>query len=83
MPYTHAFGPIRSFTAAVAADGVMYVITGGGEGHVRTWRLYAAGKFEPLALLEGHVRAVTCLLLNGEMQRPQRPILHTHTDIII
>ena len=33
---------------------------------IRTWRYDAAArKFEHLALLEGHLRAVTCVLLNG------------------
>lgn len=48
-------------------DGTMYVVTSGGDGNIRTWRHDAASnKFEHLALLEGHVRAVTCLLLCGE-----------------
>jgi hypothetical protein len=65
MPYTHSFGPIRSFTVAIS-DGMTYVVTSGGDGNIRTWRHdVSTGKFEHLALLEGHVRAVTSLLLYG------------------
>lgn len=65
FPYTHPFGEIRSFTIAVL-DGVTFVITAGGEGLIRTWRFDAAqGAFEQIMVLEGHIRAVTCVLLNG------------------
>ena len=48
-------------------DGVTFVITAGGEGLIRTWRFDAAqGAFEQIMVLEGHIRAVTCVLLNGE-----------------
>lgn len=65
MPYTHPIGPIRNFNVAVS-NGITYVITSGGDGTIRTWQHDpASGKFNPLALLEGHIRAVTCMLLNG------------------
>jgi WD40 repeat protein len=49
------------------ADGVMYVITGGGEGLVRIWKFdRASSKFEMISTLEGHIREVTCLYLHGE-----------------
>ena len=42
------------------------MITAGGEGLIRTWRLNGVtGTFEHLALLEGHTRGVTTLLLIG------------------
>eukprot|EP01031_Cornospumella_fuschlensis_P029808 gene29808-35989_t len=64
MPYTSPLGDIRSFLIT-AVEGVTYLITAGGEGVIRTWKFdTAAGKFEPLTVLEGHFRAVTCLLLN-------------------
>lgn len=66
FPYTHPFGEIRSFAITVL-DGVTFVITAGGEGLIRTWRFDAAkGGFEQIMVLEGHIRAVTCVLLNGE-----------------
>jgi hypoxanthine-guanine phosphoribosyltransferase len=47
-------------------DGVTFVITAGGEGLIRTWRFDAAkAAFEQIMVLEGHIRAVTCVLLNG------------------
>lgn len=66
FPYTHPFGEIRSFSIAVL-DGVTFVITAGGEGLIRTWRFDAAkGAFEQIMVLEGHIRSVTCVLLNGK-----------------
>jgi len=47
-------------------DGVLYLITAGGEGLIRTWKLnQALGNFEHLSVLEGHTRGVTSLLLQG------------------
>jgi len=67
FPYTHPFGEIRSFTIAVI-DGVTFVITAGGEGLIRTWRFDASkGGFEQIMVLEGHIRAVTTVLLNGAL----------------
>lgn len=58
-------GEIRSFKIANVA-GSTYVITAGGEGLIRTWRYDPTqNKFEQVALLEGHLRAVTCVLLQG------------------
>jgi hypothetical protein len=66
FPYTHPFGEVRSFSIAVL-DGVTFVITAGGEGLIRTWRFDAAkGAFEQIMVLEGHLRAVTSVLLNGK-----------------
>ena len=65
FPYTHPFGEIRSFSIAVM-DGVTFVITAGGEGLIRTWRFDSAkGVFEQIMVLEGHIRAVTSVLLHG------------------
>lgn len=66
MPYTHGAGDIRSFTVATV-EGVQFAITAGGDGVIRTWRFDAASnKFILLNTLEGHVRAVTCLVLLGK-----------------
>ena len=57
---------MRSFKVAIA-DGVTYVVTAGGEGTIRTWRYdNSNAQFEHVALMEGHTRAVTCILLCGE-----------------
>lgn len=64
FPYAHP-SSVRSFCMAVN-EGELYLITGGGEGLIRTWKLNAAaGLFEALAVLEGHVRGVTCVALLG------------------
>eukprot|EP01042_Synura_sphagnicola_P001911 gene1911-2255_t len=64
LPFTHPM-PIRSVCSTIN-DGVFYMITAGGEGLIRTWRLNGVtGTFEHLALLEGHTRGVTTLLLIG------------------
>ena len=77
MPYTSPLGDIRSFLIT-AVEGVTYLITAGGEGVIRTWKFdTAAGKFEPLTVLEGHFRAVTCLLLNGK----ERYVLHSKSSL--
>lgn len=69
-PYTHPFGEIRSFKVAVL-QGVTFIITGGGEGTIRTWRFDAAkNSFDQIMLLEGHVRAVTCIHLRGRWCLP-------------
>lgn len=79
FPYTHPFGEIRSFSIAVL-DGVTYVITAGGEGLIRTWRFDAAkGAFEQIMVLEGHLRAVTCVLLNG--MTAARPPLNSNCPL--
>ena len=64
MPYTHPM-QIRSFHVEVK-DNDIYVITGGGDGTLRTWHYdAAAGAFANISVLEGHIRAVTCLLMVG------------------
>lgn len=66
FPYTHPFGEIRSFKVAII-DGTTFVITGGGEGLIRTWRFDTQkNTFEQIMLLEGHIRAVTCVYLRGK-----------------
>ena len=65
MPYTHPM-PVRSFLLTIA-DGVSYVITGGGEGFIKIWKFDPAlSKFDAISTLEGHIRDVTCLLLFGK-----------------
>jgi len=63
MPYTHSFGDIRSFKVTMV-NNIIFVITAGGEGLIRTWRYDPTqNQFEQVAVLEGHMRAVTCVLL--------------------
>jgi len=63
MPYTHSFGDVRSFKVTMV-NNIIFVITSGGEGLIRTWRFDPAqNQFEQVAVLEGHIRAVTCVLL--------------------
>ena len=48
------------------ADGQTFVVTGGGDGQIRTWRFDAATRnFVQMATLEGHTRPITSLLLSG------------------
>jgi hypothetical protein len=65
VPFTHSFGDIRNFIIIVV-DNASIVVTAGGEGLIKMWR-YDSGlsRFEQLGVLEGHIRSVTCLLLNG------------------
>lgn len=67
MPFTDAFGNILSFTIKSTENG-LFVITGGGDGIIRTWKFDPANaRFEQIAApLEGHFRQVTSLLLNGK-----------------
>ena len=61
VPYTHP-QEVRSIAIAIA-DNVPFVITAGGEGNVIVWR-FDAGKFVEMARGEGHIRAVTALVLH-------------------
>ncbi len=64
IPYTHPI-EVGFFTTALA-DGVLYVITGGGDATIRTWKYnQAKSTFEHLVLLEGHVRGITALIVCG------------------
>ena len=64
MPYAHPQS-IRAFLVT-EAEGVMYVISGGGEGVIRIWKFdRATSKFDLISTLEGHTREVTCLYLHG------------------
>eukprot|EP00599_Poterioochromonas_sp_BG-1_P004844 CAMPEP_0173141580 /NCGR_PEP_ID=MMETSP1105-20130129/5586_1 /TAXON_ID=2985 /ORGANISM="Ochromonas sp., Strain BG-1" /LENGTH=299 /DNA_ID=CAMNT_0014054825 /DNA_START=398 /DNA_END=1294 /DNA_ORIENTATION=+ len=66
MPYTHPFGEIRSF-ALFFHETAKVIVTGGGEGLVRAWKFDpATNKFELLSVFEGHVRAVTSVLLHDQ-----------------
>jgi hypothetical protein len=67
MPYTDPFGHIISMTMTLIQD-VIYVITAGGDAIIRLWRYDRAQKrFEMIKALEGHFRAVTSLILQGEI----------------
>ena len=62
LPYAHPQS-IRSFLVT-EAEGITYVISGGGEGQIRIWKFdQANSKFDLLSTLEGHTREVTCLYL--------------------
>jgi hypothetical protein len=66
MPYTHPI-EVGCFATALA-EGTLYVITGGGDATIRTWK-YDQTKnwFEHLVLLEGHVRGITALIVCGKL----------------
>ena len=64
MPYTHP-QPVRSI--AIGASGsVPYVVTAGTEGSIMAWR-FENGQFVKLSHCEGHIRAVTCLLIHNDV----------------
>ncbi len=66
MPYSHSFGDIRSFKIT-SVSGMTYVLTAGAEGVIRTWKFEPTkNQFELIATLEGHVRPITCVLLQGK-----------------
>jgi WD40 repeat protein len=66
MPYTHSFGEIRSI-ALLFMEAEKFIVTGGGEGMIRTWKFDAVtNKFAQLAVLEGHLRGITSVLLHGQ-----------------
>ena len=55
MPFTHQ----QKVNCIAIIDS--YVITAGTEGLIRAWQ-FVDGKFQQVAVLEGHIRSVTCLL---------------------
>lgn len=63
LPYTHPM-QVRAFQVATSGSN-MFVFTAGGEGNISVW-IYDATElcFKHLKMLEGHVRAVTCLVMN-------------------
>ncbi len=64
FPYTHS-SQVRSFKV-VMADGQTYVVSAGADCFIRTWRYNPSmSKFDLISTMEGHIRAVTCLLLQG------------------
>jgi WD40 repeat protein len=64
MPYTHP-QEVRSIAIAIA-DNTPFVITAGGEGTVTVWR-FDAGKFIEMRRMEGHIRAVTALVIHENL----------------
>lgn len=64
MPYTHP-QPVKCI-AIGASSSVPYVVTAGTEGSIMAWR-FDNGQFVKLSLCEGHIRAVTCLLIHNEV----------------
>jgi WD40 repeat protein len=64
MPYTHP-QPVRS-VAIGASSSVPYVVTAGTEGTILAWR-FEGGQFIKLSVCEGHIRAVTCLLIHNDI----------------
>jgi WD40 repeat protein len=64
-PYTHP-QEIRSIQVVVN-EGVLYVVTGGGEGIILVWRFDAAtSTFVQLSRCEGHTRAVMALIMHDK-----------------
>lgn len=64
MPFTHQ-NEVGYFTTAVS-NGVLFVITGGSDGVIRTWQYdQTKNTFLSLSLLEGHGRSITSLLIIG------------------
>lgn len=69
MPYTHP-QDIRDFKTVVS-DEKLYLVSGGGEGTIRTWQFdQTKMAFDMVSCMEGHLRKVTCMLLKGEHWRP-------------
>lgn len=69
-------------------DGVMYVVTAAADGLIRTWKFDSvANIFEPVGILEGHLRAITCILLHGTLHISsclinERISLHTYLRLL-
>jgi WD40 repeat protein len=64
MPCTHPMGEIRDFKVE-NIGGSVYVLSGGGEGMIHTWRFDGANKaFEHVTSFDSHFRAVTSLLFH-------------------
>lgn len=65
MPYTHS-SQVRAFRVIITPDGQTFVVTGGADCMIRTWRFDPTARgFVQMATLEGHTRPVTSLLLSG------------------
>jgi WD40 repeat protein len=58
--------PIQSFIATLI-NNCLFVVSGGGEGMIRTWS-FNNGVFNHLLALEGHIRGVTSLAFVGTPQ---------------
>ena len=66
MPCTHPMGEIRDFKVESMGDAV-YVISGGAEGMIHTWRFNTAtNAFEHVIAFDSHFRAVTSVVLHGK-----------------
>jgi len=62
IPFTHAI-EVGYFTTAVS-DGTLYVISGGGDAIIRTWKYnQTTNSFEHLLAIEGHGKGITSLLM--------------------
>lgn len=67
LPYTHPWS-IRSFIIAPVA-GELFAMSAGGEGSISMWKLdQATMRFSLVMSLEGHLRGVTDLVLQGKGQ---------------
>ena len=63
-PYTH-IQQVRAFIVEKVQDQII-VMTGGGEGTIRTWKFdQATSRFQVIGTLEGHLRDVTALWFDG------------------
>mmetsp|Transcript_7472 Transcript_7472/g.11100 ORF Transcript_7472/g.11100 Transcript_7472/m.11100 type:complete len:394 (+) Transcript_7472:75-1256(+) len=65
-PYTHPMSVLQFIVRMM--DGDLHFITGGLEGNIHIWTLSAAtGIVSHVTALEGHIRGVTCMVLQGSM----------------
>lgn len=72
-------GEIRDFKVESMGDAV-YVISGGAEGMIHTWRFNTAtNAFEHVIAFDSHFRAVTSVVLHGK-QSDGRLVLSSLTS---
>lgn len=82
VPYTHPM-PVKTFVCGIVG-GHFTVLTAGAEGLIREWKLDEAQRtFVHFAILEGHTREVTCLLLQGSFILIHYFALFRHLIIIL
>ncbi len=85
LPLAHS-QPVRKFSLMEIA-GSIFVFSGGLEGVIRLWRFDpATSSFAQFGRLEGHVRGINTLLLNGKYFahcRAYRPLQKGHNVLLI
>lgn len=64
-PFAHSFGQIKAIIATVL-NGNSIVISGGGDGIIRTWIFdTASNNFKQVTMLVGHTKEITSLVFTG------------------